>query len=141
MYNFVCAVPEQLQDVWYLYDLALLAVIGISILMLILLRKRSDLKEAEKSLKTAKTILRKSKAVSARRRRILLFSAKNVFNSAEYHYNLCVSDEDKYEYVAIVEKIAAAVAMLDEILKSNIYKQVDEYSAEIDKILDKLNKQ
>lgn len=138
MYNLVCAVPEQLQDVWYLYDLALLAVIGISALLLILLRKRSDLKEAEKSLKTAKTILRKSKAASARRRRILLFSAKNVLNSAEYHYNLCISEEDKYEYGIIVEKLAASIARLDEALKSNVYRKTEEYSAEIDKILGEL---
>ena len=138
MYNLLAAIPEQLQHIWYVYDLALLAIIGVCVLILVFLRKRSNIKESEKSLKTANNILRKSKAVSARRRKILLYSAKNVFSSAEYHYNLCISEEDKYEYSKIVAKIKDAIEALDTMLKSEAYKDTEEYPKQIDKVLAEL---
>ena len=135
MMNILAAVPEQLKDIWYVYDLALLAAIGLCVLVLVFLRKRSHLKEAEKSIKTAKNILRKVKTASYRRRKLLLFSAKNVLNSAEYHYSVFISEEDQYSLVAIINKIKEAIEKLDDIMKKGLSNTQDDFAEKIDKII------
>lgn len=135
MIYLLSAVPEQLKDFWYVYDLALLAVIGMCVLVLVFLRKRSHLKEAEKSIKTVKNILRKTKLASVHRKKLLLFSAKNVLNSAEYHYSICISEEDQYTLIATVNKIKKTVERLDEIAKNDLQKEQEEFAQIIDEII------
>jgi hypothetical protein len=77
--------PEQFIDVWLLYDLMLIAVIGICSFILIFLRKRSNLIEAEKSMKSAKNLLRKDKdSTCPQGENSFCFSAKNVFEQCRY---------------------------------------------------------
>lgn len=139
MINLLAAIPEQLMDVWYLYDLALLAVIGVCVPVLILLRKRSNLKEAVKSVRAAKNTLKRAKTVSPHRRRFLLFSAKNVLNSAEYYYSLCVSEEDKYELVAVADDIKLAIQQLNDLTKSAAQLPQTQLDADIDKVMEYLH--
>lgn len=138
MINLIAAIPEQLMDVWYLYDLALLAVIGICVPILILLRKRSNLKEAAKSIKSAKSALKRVKTAPPHRRRFLLFSAKNVLGSAEYYYSLCISEEDKYELVAVVDDVKLAIQQLNDLAKSIIQLPQEQLDADIDKVIEHL---
>lgn len=138
MTNLLAAIPQQLMDVWYLYDLALLAVIGICVPILILLRKRSNLKEAAKSIRAAKNTLRRAKAAPPHRRRFLLFSAKNVLGSAEYYYSLCISEEDKYELVSVVDDVRVAIQLLTELVKGAAQMPQEELEVDIDRVIEYL---
>jgi hypothetical protein len=138
MADLLAAVPEQFIDVWYLYDLMLIAVIGICSFILIFLRKRSNLIEAEKSMKSAKNLLRKAKTAPVRRRKFFLFSAKNVLNSAAYLYSLAMSEEDKYEYGKVIDSIRSAVERIDVMIKQSSNKTASEISDEIDALIQEL---
>lgn len=138
MSNLLSAVPEQFENIWYLYDLMLIGIIGVCALILVFLRKRSNTVEAEKSMKSAKNLLRKAKAAPARRRKFFLFSAKNVLNSAAYLYSLTVSEEDKYEYGKLVEAINAAVERIDALLKTSSHKAQYEFADEIEALIREL---
>ncbi|HOK82486.1 MAG TPA: hypothetical protein PLS05_07100 [Clostridia bacterium] len=132
---FLSAVPEQIKDYWYLYDLALAAIIAVCIVILMLLRKRSDQVEAEKSIKTAKKILSSSINKAPQSRRFSLLKAKNVLNTAEYHYSRCVSEEEKYELIGRVSNIKLATEEVEDLIKRNINSPKEDYDKAIDSIL------
>jgi len=138
MFSLLSAVPEQFEDIWYLYDLLLIAVIAVCAIILVFLRKRSNLTEADKSMKSAKNLLRKAKMAPARRRRIFLFSAKNVLSSAAYLYSLSISEEDRYEYIKLIDAINAAIERLDAIVKMSSKKSQKEIADQIEAMMSEL---
>lgn len=118
MYNAVLAIPASLSEIWYVYDLILLAVILICIFILRLMRKKTNIKIASNCLKSAiKTLRGTQKVKYIGTLKLRLLSAYNSLKSAEYYYNLHIEEKDAYYMKQILEAVKTAVARVEEAAK------------------------
>lgn len=104
MRDLVCAVPAELADIWWVYDLILIAVIALAAVVLIFFRKRSAFKEATALLRQARKLLCASGGRNSKRR-INLFTARNLINSAVYSYQRCVNEQDMFGLVGRIKSL------------------------------------
>lgn len=105
------AVPQSLQYYWYVYDLILVAVIVVSLVLLRLLKKRSDYKEGQVALKRCLKHLRKSikgKTVSV----VRLHYAENLLGVSITSFTQYADQNDLYE---LREKISALQASAEQL--------------------------
>ncbi|MDR3293251.1 MAG: hypothetical protein LBT20_04010 [Clostridiales bacterium] len=92
------AVPTFFGDLWYLYDLALLAIVAACIVLILLLRKRTKARVACKLLTSAAKNFKTIGTISdAARIKIYMLSALNLLRSAEYYYSAYVDEKDAYD--------------------------------------------
>lgn len=111
MNNFISAVPAEFADIWWVYDLILVAIIVVSAFILILFRKRNAIKEANALVMRAHKLLCASRANPAKRR-LNLFTARNLINSAIYSYRRCVSEQDMFSLLARINALEDISAKL-----------------------------
>lgn len=100
------AIPQSLQNYWYVYELILVAVIIVSLTLLRLLKKRSNYKEGQIALKRCLKHLRKSlkgKTVSV----VRLHYAENLLGVSIASFTQYADQNDLYE---LREKIAVLQA-------------------------------
>lgn len=132
----ISAIPEELADIWYVYDLILIAIIVLCVVFIKLLRKRSNLSEGNRNLKNALKNMRLSMAVKQNRAKVKLITAKNLMQSADYYYGLLISERDMFELGDELETIQKAEADLDAIIKNHGKTDKEEVHNEIKRIIE-----
>lgn len=104
-------IPQSLQNYWYVYDLMLVAVIVVSLVLLRLLKKRSNYKDGQIALKRCLKYLRKSlkgKSVSM----VRLHYAENLLGVSIASFTQYADSNDLYE---LREKISVLQSCADQL--------------------------
>lgn len=105
-------IPPSLAEIWWVYHLILCGVIAVSVLLLLILKKNSEIKEAEKFLRKAVYNLKRAEKLDADKKRRRLNTAKNLLRSAALHYTVCVEEKDMFTLAPTLEKVNTAKEIL-----------------------------
>lgn len=124
---------------WYIYDLALLGIICVSLFLLRLLKKKSLIEELGRNLNKSIRLIKSTKTALGNKRylkkRLKLYNAKNLLAYSETRIHQIIDEEETFELKQALGEIKEAIYKLDLMIHSIKTLPLEKYNELIDTLV------